>query len=411
MTTVFKAAPILAIFLCTSIAFAEEVNPEGVEGQEVQAVTEAPEATEEPAATEETPAEPAATEQTSASEASPEALEPTQLDEASTPEGEGDVPAAQAASSVPSSVVILTGSSTGGKRKSNFGGIVALSQSLGLGTFVADQYARNPYYGWGLSLRPRYFITSKLFVELGFSIQGELTQSYQSSNTKKRQVMPSDLFLTLKYQDVYEIPVLKIRMSPSLRLGAPTSLESRYRNLYLSGAIGLDLSRTFGNHFLLHYNIRFNKNFNRTFTPTLGTDVAVARFRGYEDAGGGEIINGVDNNTSFSVSNSLTAVGIINDQWSITLMLGIQNSWTYANIALDEFSSEYAKGGRGQRDSTVGTLDVSYQPFKHVGFSLGITSAQPAKTRDNKRIRFPFFDFSSEGNNFTQFYLDVYAMF
>ena len=71
------------------------------------------------------------------------------------------------------------------------------------------------------------------------------------------------------------------------------------------------------------------------------------------------------------------------------------DAWDYKQLdlcqhRLDEFSSEYAKGGRGQRDSTVGTLDVTYQPFKHVGFSLGITSAQPAKTRDNKRIRFPF---------------------
>ncbi len=387
MTTVFKAIPVLAVLLCCAVATAQEAAPDAAP---------APEAQEVPADA----AQPAEA-QDVAEEAAPPAS------------SEAPAPAASKSSgtAVPDSVAILTGSATGGKRKSKFGGIVILEQSLGLGTFVADKYARNPYYGWSLTLRPRYFFTDKLFAELRFSVQGELTESYTTSTTYKRQVMPSDLFLTVKYQNVYKIPVLDIGLSPYIRLGAPTSYESRYRNLYLSGAAGLDMQRMFGGHFLMFYSFRFNKNFNKTFTPTLSDDVAVTRFRGVEDAGGGEIINGVDNNISFSVYNSLSATGIISDEWSITLQVGIQNSWTYANIAKDEFSSPYAKGGRGQRDSTFGTLDVTYQPWKHVGFSLGVSSSQPAKTRDNKKFRFPFFDFSSEGNNFTSFYFDVYATF
>jgi hypothetical protein len=373
MTTVLKASPVLALLLIGTAAVAQEAPSDATPTPEAQAAVE-------PAASAETP-------------------EATQTSTKSSD------------SVVPDSVAILTGSATGNARKAKFGGIVVLEQSLGLGTFVADEYARNPYYGWSLTLRPRYFFTNKLFAELRFSIQGELTESYTTSTRYKRQVMPSDLFLTLKYQNLYTIPVLKIALSPSLRFGAPTSYESRYRNLYLSGAAGLDMQRVFGSHFVLSYSFRFNKNFNETFTPTLDSKVAVTRFRGVEDAGGGMVINGVDNNTSYSVYNSLAATGIINDEWSITLVFGIQNSWTYANIAKDEFSSQYAKGGRGQRDSTFGTLDVTYQPFKHVGFSLGVSSAQPAKTKDNKSFRFPFFDFSTEGNNYTNFYFDVYATF
>jgi len=36
---------------------------------------------------------------------------------------------------------------------------------------------------------------------------------------------------------------------------------------------------------------------------------------------------------------------------------------------------------------------------------------EPAKTADNKRFRFPFFDFSSEGNNYTNVYFDVFATY
>lgn len=376
MTTVLKASPVLALLLFGTVAVAQEAPSDANPTPEAQ----------QPAAESAPSTEPAAADATPATSSS-------------------------SGSVVPDSVAILTGSATGTARKAKFGGIVVLEQSLGLGTFVADEYARNPYYGWSLTLRPRYFFTDKLFAELRFTLQGELTKSYTTSTTHKRQVMPSDLFLTLKYQNLYTIPVLNIALSPSLRFGAPTSYESRYRNLYLSGAAGLDMQRIFGSHFLLYYSFRFNKNFNETFTPTLDDKVALTRFRGVEDAGGGMVVNGVDNNISYSVYNSLAATGIISDEWSITLVVGIQNSWTYANIAKDEFSSQYAKAGRGQRDSTFGTLDVTYQPFKHVGFSLGVSSSQPAKTRDNKKFRFPFFDFSSEGNNYTNFYFDVYATF
>jgi hypothetical protein len=396
-----------ALLLSSPVVLAQDAPEETPTPAADVAAESVAEATAEPVADD--AAEPVA--EATAEPVADDAAEPV-AEAAAEPEGEKTKTSAPVVSSaVPDSVAILTGAATGGSRKSRFGGIVILDQSLGLGTFVSDKYARNPYYGWALSLRPRYFFTDNFFAELRFDLSGELTQSYTSSNTYQRQVMPSDLFLTLKYQNAYKLPVLGVSISPSLRLGAPTSYESRYRNLYLSGALGLDLQRVFASRFVLAYAIRFNKNFNRTYTPTLSSTVALARFRGLEDAGGGEIINGVDNNISFSLTNSMSGTAIINPKWSLTLQIGIQNAWTYANIAKDEFSSPYAKGGRGQRDSTFGTLDVSYQAFEHVGFSLGVSSSQPAKTRDNKRFRFPFFDFSTEGNNFTNFYFDVYATF
>jgi hypothetical protein len=329
--------------------------------------------------------------------------------DAAKPAGDA-TPAAQNGDAIPDSVAILTGSAEGGKRKSPFGVNVTLEQVLGIGTFVSDTYARNPYYGWSLALRPRYYFNAKLFAELTFILQGELTKSYQSSTTFKRQVMPSDLVLNLKYNNVATIPGIKVNFSPYIRLGAPTSYESRYRNLYLSTAAGFNLNRMFGSHVFLDYMFRFNKNWNKTAQPTVaGASIALARMKGNEDMGGGEVINGDDNNISFSVYNALTGSFIINDEWSLTLQLAIQNSWTYLSIPKDALSSDNAKAGRGQRDRTYGTIDLSYQPWQHFGFSLGLTSAQPAKTANNKSFRFPFFDFSSEGNNFTQVYFDVYA--
>ncbi len=372
-----RAFAALAILCFASFAFAEEPVP--------------------------APAPPAAVEPTP--EAGPA---PTVAPKAEAPKAE----AKKAEEEIPESVLAMTGGATTGKRKTPFAISVVLEQQLGIGTFVADKFARNPFYGYSLSLRPRYYFTDKLFAELQFSILGELTQSYQSSNTYKRQVMPSDLFLTLKYSNAYKIPGLGLNLSPYIRLGAPTSYESRYRNLYLSTAAGFNLGRMIGNHFFLDYAFRFNKNFNKTAQPTIsGASIALARTRGNEDIGGGEVINGDDNNISFSVYNALTGSVIINEQWSVTLQLAIQNSWTYLSLPKDQFSSPNAKAGRGQRDRTFGVVDLTYQPWEHWGFSLGLYSTQPAKTADNKSVRFPFFDFSSEGNNYTQMYLDVFMTY
>jgi hypothetical protein len=311
---------------------------------------------------------------------------------------------------IPEAVLALTGGASTAKRKTPFGVNVLLEQSLGIGTFVADKYGRNPYYGYTLQIRPRYYFTNHFFAELAFALTGELTTSYTTSTTSKRQVMPTDLTLLLKYSNAYKIPVLGINISPFVRLGAPTSYESRYRNLYLSTAAGFNLTRMFGQHVLVDYLFRFNKNWNKTAQPTIsGGQIALSRRRGAEDLGGGEVINGLDNNTSFSVYNALTGSFIINDQWSITLQLALQSSWTYLSIPKDQFSAPDAKAGRGQRDKTFGVLDLTYQPWENFGFSLGLSSAQPAKTADNKSFRFPFFDFSSEGNNYTTVYFDIFA--
>jgi hypothetical protein len=314
---------------------------------------------------------------------------------------------------VPDSVAVLTGGTSGGERKSPFGGLVILEQDLGIGTFVSDANARNPYYGWLLSIRPRYYFTKQLSAELRIDLQQELTNSYGTATTKKRQLMPSDTLLTVRYQNAYKEPYSGIAISPFIRLAAPTSYESAYRDLYIAAAAGFDLTRMLGPVFL-DYTFRFNKNFNRYTIATVKSDkdapIAVARTKGNEELAGNLIASGV-NNMSFSVYNSLNATYIINDQWSVSLVFAILNSWTYNSFPKDDLAADAAKGGRGRKDTMYGTVDLSYQPWANVGFSLGLSSIQPPKTEDNKSFRFPFFDFRSEANNFTNIYFDVYATY
>ena len=316
---------------------------------------------------------------------------------------------------LPSSVANQIGAPTGDVSKGRFGGTVTFEQSLGLGTFVADTYARNPYYGMLLSLRPRYYINKKMMLELNFSIQTEITSSYTTSTTKKHQFMPSDTYLTFRYSSLLKEKHTGITFSPYIRLGFPSSYESRFRDQYLSLAVAFDLADMLAKgHLYLSYTFRFTKNFNKYTTATVSTNddypVAVARLKGNEELGANLIATGLQN-TSFSIRDSLLASWLINPQWTLTFVFGIINSFTYSSYPKDKFAAAAAKSGRGQNDYTFGVIDLTYQPWKHYGFSLGVSSYQPAKTADNKSFRFPFFDFSSEANNYTNFYFDVFATF
>jgi len=313
---------------------------------------------------------------------------------------------------MPDSVALLTGGSAGGERAHAFGGFALLEQQLGSGTFVKDQQARTPFYAWLLSLRPRYYFTSSLFAELRLDLQQELTTSYGTKTTKKRQLMPSDTFLTVKYQNVVKIPWAEIGVSSFVRIGAPTSYESQYRNLYLSAAFGFDLTRLIGPVYLA-YTFRFNKNFNKYTVATVPKDadrpVIAARSGGAEDLGG-SIATGA-NNLSFSVYNSLMASLILSDEWTLTLQWAIANAWTYYAGPDDVYKAPAAKAGRGQRDVMYGVVDVTYQPWPYVGFSLGLSTQQPVKTADNKTIRFPFWDIHTPGDNNSVIYFDVFATY
>lgn len=318
----------------------------------------------------------------------------------------------KAAEEMPDSVALLTGGSAGGQRKHPFGGFVLLEQQLGSGTFVKDSQARTPYFAWLLSIRPRYYFTNHLFAEMRIDLQQELTTSYGTKTTQKRQLMPSDTFLTVKYQNLVRIPGVDVGLSPFVRIGAPTSYESQYRKLYLSAAAGFDLTRMIGPVFLT-YTFRFNKNFNKYTVAIVPKDadrpVIAARSGGAEDLGG-YVATG-SNNVSFSFYNSLMASLVITDELTFTLQWAVANAFTYYVAPNDIYKAPEAKAGRGQRDVMYGVVDLTYQPWANFGFSLGLSAQQPVKTADNKTIRFPFWDIHTPGENNSVIYFDVFATY
>jgi len=100
------------------------------------------------------------------------------------------------------------------------------------------------------------------------------------------------------------------------------------------------------------------------------------------------------------------------------------NSFRYP-LKRNGLSSDWAMNEWAQSDTTWGTLDVTYAPWSHLSFDVGVTSLQPfwsghrgvgiagwtndGQTQGAGKLvpNFPFFDATTPGNNFTTFYFDV----
>lgn len=297
-----------------------------------------------------------------------------------------------------------------GKKSFPIGGTVSLDQSLGAGTFVADEYVRRSAYDVSLSLSPYWRITPMMRLSAGVSFSTSLVENYDSDATYKRRTTMSDISLGLNHFKLWDIPRTGIRIGGGVSFSFPTSPQSRFRQLYLSSRATVSLSRSIGPVYLA-YNLGFFKNFNRYTTPAIdqqdvGDHVVLAHYQGNEQLTTDLIAVG-GNNTSFGVMNSFMASWSIYGPLSFTAMYGINNSWTYNAFPKDDLSSSYAVGGRGQRDSQQGVLDLTYQIRRELSVSLGTQTMVAPKTADNKDVVFPFLNLSNNYRNNTYFYLSV----
>lgn len=144
--------------------------------------------------------------------------------------------------------------------KSAFAGsAVALGQGVGLGTFVADEYARTPQVSTSLMLMPRYTFEvaeKKLVASMRQMFALEETRP---DNATGRRLAWSDTTAMLAAPRIVVEPFTGVSVTPSVRYAAPLSLESMFASSFgtLGAAVALD--RAFG-----HLEL------NGSFTATKG---------------------------------------------------------------------------------------------------------------------------------------------
>lgn len=283
-----------------------------------------------------------------------------------------------------------------------------LESAVGQGSFVADEYARNSEVGWGASIAPGYRPIKELMLSAYAKVTQELTDS--EVDTQRQQLQLLDVNLRGDYA-LGTIPEIDVKAATGLWLSLPTSRVSQYETLILGASARLVLGRQFGEHFSLDYLGIFRKNFHEYEGPVLDSSEGspppvFIRPGGPEDLGGSLVAVGA-NNISFYFYNLVAFTWAPVDEWAFDIAYGITNAFTYASHPKDELSSPYAEDGVGQRDSTVGSIDVSYTFDKRFTFNAGVQTQSTPKTADNESFRFPFYDFEGTADNLTSFYIDV----
>ncbi len=281
-----------------------------------------------------------------------------------------------------------------------------LQTSVGQGSFVADEHARNAYFGYSLTFAPSYTPYEHVSIGLLTAISQELTDS--DGDTERQEVLLSDTRLSGGY-DFGKIPKAEIGVTAQLRFFLPSSIASRHQTLVLGTGVVLGLGREFG-PISLGLSTSFRKNFHRYTTPVID-DRAGMQFV-HPRTGSAEVVEdglaqGGTNNVSHSVAGELSVGYSPFEALSFGIAYGLSAGFTYRSVPLDALSGVHAEEGVGQRDLSSGTISASYKLDERFSFGAGVSTVGPPLTADNKSPRFPFWDFESEADNLTSFYLDA----
>jgi hypothetical protein len=206
----------------------------------------------------------------------------------------------------------------------------------------------------------------------------------------------------------------------SLSMQLPTSEASRVETLRTSVGARLSASQPVGKVFI-SLGTGFRKNFHEYTHPTRNPNTGdpfttrdglvieevvtgIARTGGSELAGA-TYFEGESNNTSMVWSNSISAFWPATETLGLGISYNLSHSWTYESYPLDELSGVGAREGRGRRDSHGGSIFANWQVLDQLAFSAGMATGGPTRTADDKRIRFPFFNFEGPESNMTTFFI------
>jgi hypothetical protein len=296
---------------------------------------------------------------------------------------------------------------------------VGTQMSFGQSTFqLGGGYARDPMVDWSLSLSPSYMFSDGTRLSASASLSQELTQS--GGDDDPQTIIFSDIGLSAG-RSLY-----RFKGGPQifggLSVQLPTSEASQVETLRTSVGARLSASQPVGKVFI-SLGTGFRKNFHEYTHPTRNPNTGnpyttrdglvieevvtgIARTGGSELAGA-TYFEGESNNTSMVWSNSISAFWPATETLGLGISYNLSHSWTYESYPLDELSGVGASEGRGRRDSHGGSIFANWQVLDQLAFSAGMATGGPTRTADDKRIRFPFFNFEGPESNMTTFFLGV----
>jgi hypothetical protein len=266
----------------------------------------------------------------------------------------------------------------------------------------------NPYYAQSLSFRPRYYLRDDLSFRARFDLEIELTTSDDTDHA--REWIVSDLMLDAVYSPSWmTIPKVDVAVSPSLRLGFPTSIASRGRSLMMTLSPGVAFRRSFkllkGRSLQsvgLTYAFRAYKYFHEYTTAQIDTN-AICSLTNPDNPG---CLHSGTRNRSWRFGNTFEVRLQLLEKLSLTMDVMLFNDLLYGmgdrDVVLDDSGAEIelSSSDVNHRAAVWALIDVSYDLLDWLWLSAGVSTYHPQLAPDSS-IRAPIL------NRYTAFYLDV----
>jgi hypothetical protein len=286
--------------------------------------------------------------------------------------------------------------------------------AIGSGTFVRNPYGDNPYVANNFYFQPRFNFTKNLVLSVRWAFTVEYTQPDATGGNGTQSIRrfdPFDTWFTFYANNLFKRPLINNKTTLTLgaygRLIAPTSYASQFRGEIFDLSAGGNVKWNLFKRVTLTYDFRVTKYLQRGGAYTVSADAAPKL--GIQCRDGEEICaaNNSGQNPNVGIVNTFGVNVDITKKLSAGVNLLVIKTWDYPK-PIDGFSAANAIATGGS-DSTWGFISVEYAILKHLSVAAGLWSYQPFFNKDNKSGRFPFFDFSSPNNNYSNFFIDLTA--
>lgn len=306
-----------------------------------------------------------------------------------------------------------------------------LTQSLGQGTFVGSNYA---FYGYALTLGGSYRIDPKyLSLSARLAMDQELTTTYTTLGTVPREFFIRDLGISASAPELYKDEEFTgIKATAGVGLTFPLSKLSRDQEMILGARVSAGLSRSFENLGPGNLTVSWTTGVRYNVSPAARTYGAgewatkVHNCDSINQTDKGECLSNLAN-PRWAFSNAFNVAYDFLDKFSASVDFMISNSIASrlndselpaqlrAGVAYDDTHSVNADSGLANRQDIWATnIELSYAIMDNLSVAFGLNTTQNPfiQSDDNSSaLRNPIWDFSSEANNLSTFYLDLAATY
>lgn len=189
-------------------------------------------------------------------------------------------------------------------------------------------------------------------------------------------------------------------INADLAIGLPTSRPSRATSQIIDTTLSLGVRQPIFGRVIMNFSTIGGKTFHRYTSPVVDPEVvgqnnALFRPGGAEDLEG-NLIAADGRNIEYYWLNGVSATAVLRPDLFVSMSYRFDTFVTYATDSTseqDEFTSEFARPGRGISQLSRGNIVVTYRATPWLFINGGTASVQTPKTADNRSFRFPWWNF------------------